>query len=155
MDIRLTGDFERFRRRIANITNNLEKSVQSGIMESAHAVKGRWVSDAIQLNLDDDYVASIEVTQEPPNGYYVGPTKWFAMTPEGIKEEDELREGDYISYMAKCSIHKYYREVKRRAEPEEIERYNMPNILLQKIEEYKDIIKQIISEKIQSLMRGE
>ena len=66
-----------------------------------------------------------------------------------------LREGDYISYMARCSIHKYYREVKRRAEPEAMERYDMPPLITQKLEEYKEIIRQIINEKLQSLMRGE
>ena len=155
MDIRLTGDIDRFRRRISDIANKLEQTVKEGMYASACAVRDQWINDATQFQLDDDYIMSIKVTQEPVDGYYVGPTKWFAVTPEGIKEEEELEEGDYISYMARCSIHKYYREVKRRTEPGELEQYDMPDVLLQRLDDYKNIIKQIISEKIQSLMRGE
>lgn len=153
MEIRLTGQWNKLRQVTKNLAISLEKNVRVGVIVSAYSIKDNWVNRAIELELPDEYIESIDVIPRR-DGAYVGPIKEYAMTPTGPREFEKIRVGEVISYITRCPVNKYYREVKRTKRPEkELKRYIMPDIIESSLEIYKDIIRENVKEKILELIK--
>jgi len=140
------------RRLSKNLSSNLQNNVIEGIYTSAYQIQDIWREKAIEVNMPNEYVESIDVITRT-DGSYVGPSKLLAITPTGIVEFEKARAGQVISAVVPCPIHKYYREVKRKYKKEEVQRYQLPDIVNQNLPLFKEIIKGNIKENILSLLR--
>lgn len=151
--LKVTG-LDKLQSRLREISNTMETKVDSAMRLSAETVRDRWQKDAKALKLDETYYMSIGYTTEPEDGYYVGPSKTYVATQRGILDFEDIQEGDYITYIARCMVHKYPREVKRRQTDQQLNQYALTAEMEAKMEEYKTIIKDIITTKLNNIMRG-
>ena len=147
-------DEDGFGAKVHRMAQDLDTILLYAMKDAAEKVQARWVQIAQQAGLDSDYILSIKVVplSGGDRGYYVGPAETLFLTDRGLVKMDELQAGDYISYIAECSIHHYAREVKRRVQPTEIEQYNMQEPITQSLEEFKIIIKDSIREKFREML---
>lgn len=152
MEIKLTVDWGRLGEIVKGLSTNLSKNIVEGIHTSAYQIQERWIEKATESNMSDEYIESIDVITRI-DGAYIGPSKLITITPSGITEFEKARVGEYISVVSKCPIHKYYREVKRTYKEEEIERFQMPDIVYQNLEVWKGIIRENVRNKIVELIK--
>jgi hypothetical protein len=155
IEIKIIGEWNKFKNIVSNLANNLEESIFEGMYDAGLEIQDEWRRISIDSGLPEEYYNSIDIIPRR-DSIYIGPTYMVGITDKKeMKKVDEIQEGDMIVFRGKCPVNKYY-EVKKKIKriKEQIERFKMPNIIQENIDTFKEIIRKNIKENVLSLIKG-